>query len=251
MRPGSWRIVLGLAIVFGLFHWVASALGSDRGQRGLLVGAIVVAATIGVERAFFGVRPGAAVAALGLSRPTSRGLLAAGGVGLALLLVFPAWAMASGERLGMYPHWWGLVPGLFAQAGVAEEVLFRGYLFRRMRPGRSFWRAVLLAGVPFVAVHLLLFATMSWPIALASVLLSAVISAPLAHLYELGGRTIWAPAVVHFVVQGAIKIVTPVDGGPGLALAWMAASAVLPYAAFLATRPSVPNEDRPVPRSAS
>jgi membrane protease YdiL (CAAX protease family) len=43
---------------------------------------------------------------------------------------------------------------------VAEEVLFRGYLFGHLRRGRSFWRAAVLSMLPFVCVHLLLFFTM-------------------------------------------------------------------------------------------
>jgi membrane protease YdiL (CAAX protease family) len=41
----------------------------------------------------------------------------------------------------MYPGWTLLVGGLFAQAGIAEEVLFRVYLFRHIREGRAFWPA--------------------------------------------------------------------------------------------------------------
>ena len=99
------------------------------------------------------------------------------------------------------------MPGLFAQAGIAEEVLFRGYLFGHLRRGRSFWRAALLSMLPFVAVHLLLFATMPWPIAAAALLLAVIVAFPLARLYELGGATIWAPALLHFVIQGTVKIV--------------------------------------------
>ena len=106
-----------------------------------------------------------------------------------------------------------------------------------MRIGRSFWRAVALAAVPFVAVHLVLFLTLPRPIAVASVLLAAVISAPLAYLYELGGSTIWAPALVHFVVQGAIKVIMVEGSSTLLPIVWMAASAVLPFLAFADRRP--------------
>ncbi len=60
--------------------------------------------------------------------------------------------------------------------------------------------------IPFAAAHLYLFATMAWPIALAALALSVLIAFPFAWLYELGGRTIWAPAIAHAVVQGAIKL---------------------------------------------
>ncbi len=35
-----------------------------------------------------------------------------------------------------------------AQAGIAEEVLFRAYLYGQPRDGRSFWRAAALASGP-------------------------------------------------------------------------------------------------------
>ena len=230
------RLIVGVGLVFALFHWVASALGSDRGQAGVVVGALVVAATLAAERMLFGEPLASAARAIGLGRPLGRGLLTAAGLTLLLLLVFPAYALVTGARLGLWPGWAWLLPGLFAQAGIAEEVLFRGHLFRRVRRGRSFWRAVALAGAPFVAVHLVLFLTMPWPIAMAALLLSAALSAPLAYLFELGGRTVWAPALVHCVVQGAIKIITPEHPDARLPLAWMAASAVVPYLVFLVPR---------------
>ncbi len=124
-----------------------------------------------------------------------------------LALVVPVFAMVQGSTLTLLPGWLALVPGLFAQGGIAEEVLFRGYLFGHLRRGRTFWRAAALSMLPFAAVHLLLFTTMPWPIALAALTLSVALSVPLAHLFELGGSTIWAPALLHAVIQGAVKIV--------------------------------------------
>jgi membrane protease YdiL (CAAX protease family) len=138
----------------------------------------------------------------------------------------------------MAPGWIASVPGLFAQAGIAEEILFRGYLFGHLRTSRSFWRAAALSMIPFVAVHLILFATMPWPLALASVLLAAVITVPLACLFEIGGHTIWAPALLHTVIQGAVKIViVPHDRMTPLALMWMLASAVVPLMILVVPRP--------------
>ena len=237
--PGGteWpRLLLGLALVFALFHGVAAATGSDRGQGGVLVGALVVAATLVAERVLFGKPLAKAVRDGGLGRPHARGLLAAAGVCVPLMLVFPAMAAIENARLVVDPRWSAVLAGLFAQAGIAEEVLFRGYLFRHVRAGRTFWRAVALATLPFVAVHLLLFATMPWPIALAAVVLSAVVGAPLAHLFELGGGTVWAPALVHFTIQGAIKLVSLAPSDARLPVVWMAASAVLPFLVFVVPR---------------
>ena len=57
---------------------------------------------------------------------------------------------------------------------------------------------------------------------------------PSPRLFELGGNTIWPPALVRFVVQGAIKVI--VDPGALLPVAWMAASAALPLLAILVPR---------------
>jgi hypothetical protein len=56
----------------------------------------------------------------------------------------------------------------------------------------------------------------------------------LAHLFELGGNTIWPRALAHFVVQGAIKVI--VDSGQLLPVAWMAASTALPLLVLLVPR---------------
>jgi membrane protease YdiL (CAAX protease family) len=131
-------------------------------------------------------------------------------------------------------EWWtAYLPGLFAQAGVAEDTLFRGYLFGHLRSDRSFWRAAALSMIPFAAVHLWLLATMSWDVALAAIILAIVTSFPFARLYDLGGRTIWAPAIVHTVIQAVPKLVLFEDGGMMFPLVWMAACAIVPMVVFL------------------
>ncbi len=235
----SWaRLVIGLAAVFVLFQWLASALGSDRGQAGLIVGAVVVVATVAVERTWLASTLRGAIRALGLQTPTGSSLLASGVISGVLLLVVPIYVAMTGARWTMDPQWLERVPGLFAQAGIAEEVLFRGYLFGHVRRGRAFWRAASLSMLPFVAVHLLMFFTMPWPIAVASLLLAVVISFPLAHLYELGNGTIWAPALLHTIVQGTVKSIQ--FGGDSAAtfpLVWIAASALIPLLALFARGP--------------
>jgi hypothetical protein len=91
--------------------------------------------------------------------------------------------------------------------------------------------------LPFLAVHLTLFATMPWPIALASLALAAVLSFPLAHLYVIGGTTIWAPALLHFVVQGTLKVVViPAEAAATVPVLWMAACATIPLLVFAVPR---------------
>jgi hypothetical protein len=97
-----------------------------------------------------------------------------------------------------------------------------------------------------VAVHVILLATMSWEIALGATLVAAATSFPLAHLFEMGRFTIWAPAIVHTVIQGAIKLVEVEEGPPTpLYLFWLAASAIVPFAAFLFARNKPPAASLP------
>jgi membrane protease YdiL (CAAX protease family) len=228
---------VGLFLVFGLFHGSATILESDRGQRGIPIGVLVVAATAAAGRFLLRHQP-MTVRRLGLGWPRAKGIAVAGAVTLLLLMAAFLFVRARGLSPTFYPGWTSLLPGLFAQGGIAEEVLFRSYLFGHIRVGRSFWRAAGLSMLPFVAVHLVLFFTMAWPIALASVLLAVVISFPLAYLFELGGDTIWAPAILHFVVQATVKVAVFPYGGASFALAWMAVSAMVPLLVFTVKAPA-------------
>jgi membrane protease YdiL (CAAX protease family) len=236
--PADWlKLLAGFLAVFACFQVAGGLLGSERGQHGLLIGVTIVAATVAVECALFGSLPQTALRKLGLGAPTPRGMLAAGVAGVLLVLTLPAYARLSGEPLFMQSAWPAMLPGLFMQAGVAEEVLFRGYLFRRLLAGRSFWPAALLSVVPFAAAHLVLFLFLPWPVALASLLLASAVAVPLAHLFVIGGCTIWAPALLHFVIQGAIKVVAiPPGFGLRLPIIWIAASAVVPFLVLLVPR---------------
>lgn len=234
-----WREVLpGFLAVFAIFQLTAMMFGSVRGEWGLAVAAIVVGALVAIEMAERQRSLPAALSGLGFGRPRGSGLFAALLISLVLLAVVPAYIAAAGADLRLYPGWVALLPGLFAQGGIAEEALFRGFLFGRLRQGRSFWRAAFLATLPFLVAHLYLFATMPFAIALASVLLSTIISFPLAKLFDAGGGTIWGPAFVHFVVQATPKIVETDAMFP---LVWIAAAAVLPFLAF-AWRASAPSQ---------
>ena len=232
-RPDMAWLLLGLAIVFGVFQYLGTAFGSDRGQAGILIAGVIVGALLAVEWLLFGRSLSQAASALGLGRPQPRGLVASLVVCAALLCVAPIAAWWADTAVRAVPHAERQVLGLFMQAGVAEEALFRGYLFNHLRRGRSFWAAAWLSMAPFALVHLWLFATMPAVVAAAALLLSCVVALPFAHLFEVGGGTIWPPALVHFVVQGGAKLIA-FDHEPPLPwpLVWMAASAIVPWTAF-------------------
>ncbi len=214
----------------------ADLLGSGRGEHGLVVCAAVLVAAVAIER-ISGLRPAAALIALGLGRPRASMLALAASLAVLLLCFYPALSFVTGAPLSLRPDAAWLALGMFAQGGIAEEVVFRGFLFRRLRRGRTFWRAALLSSVPFAAVHLLLFFSLDPPLAAASLVLALSMSFPLARLFEASGGTIWPPALLHAVVQSSIKLVeTDAPFFPALAVGWMAIAAAAPWIVFVPAR---------------
>jgi membrane protease YdiL (CAAX protease family) len=227
-------VALATLVIFLVFHLSADWLRSTRGEWGILIALMIVAAVLLAEGAIFGRTGAEAVRAVGLrAAMTPRAVAVALAVSLVLVGLLPIILAASDAPLQMQDGWLLMLPGLFCQAGIAEETLFRGFLFGSVRERSSFWRAAFMSSGPFVLAHVPLFATMEWTIALASLLLALVISFPLAHLYELGNRSIWAPAVLHTTIQGAVKVVD-LDAAPlAVPLLWMAVCAVIPWGVFL------------------
>jgi len=227
------KFLAGFAAVFSLFQFLGSELESGRGEAGLLIGAIITLATLLTDKWLTGEPLRKVYYSLGLGMPSMKGILLALAASLLMLLIIPVMIIYTNASWTMYPGWLGLLPGLFAQSGIAEETLFRGYLFRHLRKGRTFIRAAVIASIPFIAAHSILFFTMPWVIALASLLLSAIISFPLARLFEVGGNTIWAPAILHFVVQSAVKVIVIEGPAFNFPLIWMLAAAVIPFVVFV------------------
>jgi hypothetical protein len=56
----------------------------------------------------------------------------------------------------------------------------------------------------------------------------------LARLFELGGNTIWPLALLHFTVQGAVKILE-VPGDTVMPLVWISTNALIPYSPSILT----------------
>jgi membrane protease YdiL (CAAX protease family) len=226
-------------VLWLLLDRTAALSGSARGEMGILVCLVVVGAATAIEILMTRVPPGRALAALGLGGTKASGLLWAIAFSAAMLCFYPLYSIFTGIALRLRPDWLALLPGLFAQGGIAEETVFRGFLFRHIRTGRSFRQAAILSSIPFVAVHLLLFSSMDFAIALAALFVAVSISFPLAWLFERSGDSIWPPALVHFVVQGSIKLVeAPGEAFSAMAITWMLLSAFAPWLLFLALRPS-------------
>jgi membrane protease YdiL (CAAX protease family) len=231
------KLTVGFAIIYLVLDRSAAWTNSLYGEYGALICALTIAAALLVERLLFGRAPRQALVALGLGRPSRHGLLAGLLVSLALLAYFPILALVSGQPLALREGWLWIALGVLLQGGIAEELLWRGYLFRHLRATRSFWRAASIAMIFMVAQHTLLLWQLPLPIALAALVVALLSSFPLAHLFEAGGNTVWGPALLHCVIQGALKgVVLPEAELLAAQLGWMAASVVVPYLVFLVRR---------------
>jgi membrane protease YdiL (CAAX protease family) len=231
------RTILGFIGLYLVLELSARSLKSFRGEFGLVVCALVLTAGIAVELVSSpstSRRVAPALRALGFGAPRGAAFLGSLIVAAALLGLMMLYAASTGMSIQLRSDAFMLAIGMFAQGGIAEEVVFRGFLFRRLCITRTFWRTACLAAVPFMIVHAAMFATLDFYVALSSLLLALSISFPLAWLFERAGNSIWPPAIVHAIIQGAIKVVdAPADQFASLALFWIAAGATVPWLFFV------------------
>jgi membrane protease YdiL (CAAX protease family) len=201
----SWaRFLLGFAVLWGVLAGLAEIDATGRFGLAILAGVLLVA--LGVERLLHGIPPRGALRALGFERPVGRALLVALAVSVPVIVV-PA--MVTGMRPELRPGWPWLLIGIFAFHGLAEELVWRGYAYRRLREGRSFGRAVLLT-MPLVAVtHVPIVLGSGVAVGAAAMVVAAATAVPMAHLWEMGRRTIWAPALLHTAIDHFKLLVLP------------------------------------------
>ena len=147
---------LPFLVGFGLLY--AALMGTSAvdatGRVGLWILAVVLLSAITVERLLFGTPLAGVRRLLGRGRPARRALLVAGAVSAVVLLVFPLSAAVSGVSVQLRPDWIWLLVGIFAFHGLAEELVWRGYAFRRLREGRTFGSAMAVTMPLIAATHL-------------------------------------------------------------------------------------------------
>jgi membrane protease YdiL (CAAX protease family) len=229
MRAGIVFVLLYFA-----FDRLAAALGSTRGESGLVVCAVIVGLAVLAERWLTRAPLRACVLELGLRAPTPRALLAAAGLSAVLLACLPLLAAMTGVELALRAGAAWLALGMLAQGGVAEEVLFRGLMYRHLRRTRTFWRAARLSALPFAAAHVPLLWSLDATVALFALAMAIAWSFPLAWLFERAHGSIWPGAILHAVIQSGIKVLVDDDAAfQNLALAWVALGIVAPWSLFL------------------
>ena len=230
-------IIIGYLLLYGVFELTAKFKGDTTiPKNALFISACVLIAAIIVELVFFKSKISDLVKKLGLGKPGSTAIIASLVITLLLFLCYPLITLITGYNFIIPENWIWLAIGVFVLHGIAEEVLYRGFLFRRLREGRSFWSAAWLAVIFFTIAHIPIIINQGLLVGGMAVLLAVVSSFPFSYLYEKGNNTIWAPAIVHAAIDTIIPILAAgqMDERATMAVSlWMAASMIIPYSAFL------------------
>jgi membrane protease YdiL (CAAX protease family) len=231
----SWlRFLAGFALLCAVLLG-AAALDST-GRWGLGILAAVLVTGVVVERVQHGSTVRDAVRRLGLRRPGGRAMALAAAVSAPVLLVFPLTAALSGAGPVLRPDWVWLLVGILAFHGLAEELVWRGYAFRRLREGRSF-RAAVAWTMPLIAAsHVPIVVAMGPAVGLGAMLVAAVTAIPLGYLYETGDRSIWPPALVHTAIDAFKLVVLPAAAVSTFSTLIIVVSLAVPLLALAAPR---------------
>jgi membrane protease YdiL (CAAX protease family) len=168
------------------------------------VATVMLTVALLLEKLFWGRQPLAALRQLGLGGATWGAVGVALILSILLLLFFPIFAWVTGATVRPRPDWWWIAIGAVAANGIAEETLFRGFVFghlRREGQGKSFRQAALLSLPIFVAVHLIVFVQNPLILGVLATLIALVAAFPLAYLFEQAGFSLWPTVILHIVVH--------------------------------------------------
>jgi membrane protease YdiL (CAAX protease family) len=177
---------------------------------------------VAIERLAFGRGLRSGLKALGWGRPRLGAILAATLISLGMLAFFPVYGLVTGTPFALRGDWAWILVGAIVLNGLAEETLFRGFVFGHLRQaGQAFGRAGLISLGIFGAVHLYLFIGNPFAIAFLATLLAIAAAFPFAFLFERAGRVIWAGVILH-VASHAFRLVDmPADDVLTVGAAWI------------------------------
>jgi len=243
-RRGWLVFLVGFGLIWGTLHLTAPA--QPTAGRGVLTFAATLACAVAVLGLLMRVPVRAAPKALGLGRPAARGMLVAVLVSAACVAVYPLFTVVTGQPVTLKPGWPALVLGLWLINGMAEELAWRGYVFGLLRKGRSFRRAVLLS-MPLLAItHIPIVINSGLVVGVLAMIVAAVTTLPLAFLYERGGATVWAPALVHAAIDSFRVVSVPAAATTTFSLFVIGLALVVPMLVFPLDR-ALARLSRPAP----
>ena len=198
----------------------------------LIPAVVMLGVALGFEMLFFKRQPLQALRQLGYGFPGGRAIVVALIISGVMLLFFPVLSLASGARLSLNSDWALTLIGIIVLNGLAEETLFRGYVFSNLRQGSSFLRAGFISLLLFAAVHLYLFVGNPFIIGLAGTLVAVSAAFPMAYLFERGNSTIWAPVILHVATHTIRLVAIPEALYMPAVVAWLVLQIFLPLLVF-------------------
>lgn len=229
-----WGFLAGFALLCAVLLGT-SALDST-GRWGLVILAAVLVTALTLERVQHRTSLRDSVRRPGFARPGGRALALAAAVSALVLLVLPLTAALSGAAPVPRTNWTWLLIGIFAFHGVAEELVWRGYAYRRLRSGRSFRVAVAWTMPLIAAAHIPIVVSLGPAVGVGAMLVAAVTAIPLSYLYETGHRSIWPPALVHTAIDTFKLVVIPAGALSSFSLLIILISLTVPLLALAVPR---------------
>jgi membrane protease YdiL (CAAX protease family) len=227
---------IGLPVVRGLGLAEAQATV----VRGILPGLLGIITTILVERRLGGGTLRDATRRLGMGRPNGPQMAVALAGSLPIAIAYGVLFSVLDVSPRFADHLPLLVFKFVVAQGVAEELIFRGFVFRHLRPGRSFARAASLSAVVFSLVHLgNLVHGITVPVLVGvaiSLSFAVILTYPAAYLFERGGNSIWGFGVLHVAIDSIDWLKAPPAPGPALAVYLVAVIASVPVVFWLGRR---------------
>jgi membrane protease YdiL (CAAX protease family) len=193
------RVLIGSVPVIALLVGAAFVVPPEFPMlaRQLVFFAIGTGGILIAERLLFGPDWGRALAGVGFRRPAGRAVIVALLVSLPMWLFLPFYGALTGPPVGLRPDWLPILMGLILVNGITEEVIHRGFVFGHVRRQHSFVIAATISAAVFGVQHIYLLVTMGVVPGVASVVLAVLLAYPLALMYERGGNSIGAPAILH------------------------------------------------------
>lgn len=203
-------------------------------SNAVIVFALVLSTVLLISRVFYASDVESTISEIGFRKACLQEILPGIIISVVLLFMYPLLGYLLGTKIRMTNNWQLNMIGLLLTGGLAEEILFRGFLFRRLRLQMNFKKATLVSAIVFAMAHLLLFMYLNWTAALLSTVLAAGLSLPFAYLFERGGNALWSPALVHATIR-TVGLVFTTDQQNFMALssAWIIMSLVIPYIVLL------------------
>jgi len=239
-RTSLRQTLTGYFVVYLVLESTGRALDGWGFAAGKSAGAIIGLAAAFLVQAFLlrERNPKRVLLSLGFGRPDMRVLCISGFVSIALLATMPFLVAATGGTFDLPDNWQLLALSILLLNGIAEETVYRGYLFHRLRKMYTIPKAVVLGTLLAGAAHVPIVATAGVVVGGLAILVAVLIFLPFATLFERGGNTLWAPATIHFAADciiplGALGLVTPMAIGY-----WMVAQVLACYVAALAVSQS-------------